>query len=805
MYQTRRVGDAMTAPAPTSVQSLEIRIRGRVQGVGLRPTIWRMARELGLSGEVRNDREGVLLRVGGEQRRLDAFVSGIKPGLPPLACVEAIEIRNYCGVLPGEFTIAESASGAADTEIAPDAAICPACAAELRDGNDRHYRYPFTSCTHCGPRLSIVTAIPYDRANTTMAPFALCPDCSAEYGNPNDRRFHAEVIACPACGPTAALIALGDAAPPARKAADAVALAAKLIAEGAIVAIKGLGGYHLACDAENAEAVRRLRRNKRREQKPLALMARDLETIRRYCSIDVEEERQFAAAQAPIVLLVADGPQRLPEAVAPGLDTLGFMLPTMPLHLLLLQHMDGPLVMTSGNTSDEPPVTTDDAARERLAGIAAFALVHDREIANRVDDSVVRVMDGKPRLFRRARGFAPSPIKLPAGFQHAPELLALGGELKATFCLLKDGQAILSQHQGDLENAATFDDYKKHLALYRRMFCHEPAALVIDRHPEYLSSKLGRTEACTRALPLIDVQHHHAHVAACLAENTHPLAAPPVLGIVLDGLGFGDDGTVWGGEFLLADYVDYRRLARLKPVAMPGGAQAVREPWRNLYAQLTAAIGWDELTARHCGLDLYAHLRGKPRALLDGAILKQINSPPASSCGRLFDAVAAALGICRERQAYEGEAAMRLEALSRSAHSASGPAYAFAATREAGDLLNIDPAPMWNMLLSDLACGVPAAVVALRFHHGLADAVATMASRLAGPDRSAGTQLFKTIALSGGCFQNRILFERTAAKLREAGFAVLAHAEVPANDGGLSLGQAAIGAARLLHNNEKVK
>ncbi len=661
----RSGGEVMTALAPRSFQAIEIRVRGRVQGVGFRPTIWRMAHELGLAGEVRNDAEGVLLRVGGERLRIAAFLDGIKRALPPLARIDAIETRDYNGALSSEFRIAESAAGAAKTEIAPDAAICKACAAELRDRTGRRYRYPFTNCTHCGPRLSIVTAIPYDRATTTMAAFALCRDCRAEYENPNDRRFHAEAIACPNCGPAAALIALAAPAPRSDGAADAVALAAKLIAGGAIVAVKGIGGYQLACDATNAEAVGRLRRLKRREQKPFALMARDLDVIRRYCAIGAEEERQLTAAQAPIVLLGAKSPQQLPEAVAPGLDTLGFMLPTTPLHLLLSQEMDVPLVMTSGNISEEPPVVDDAEAREKLAGIAAFALVHDREIANRVDDSVVRVMAEKSRVLRRARGYAPSPIKLPPGFAAAPELTAMGGELKATFCLVKDGQAILSQHLGDLENAATFDDYRKNLALYRQLFAHEATAIVVDRHPEYLSTKLGHAEAGHREIPLLEVQHHHAHVAACLAENGYPLEAPAVLGIVLDGLGLGDDGTMWGGEFLLADYLGFRRLARLRPVAMPGGAQAVREPWRNLYAHLTAAIGWAGLTARFAALDLHVYLDGKPRALLDAMIAKQINAPPASSCGRLFDAVAAALGICRERQAYEGEAAMRLEALAR--------------------------------------------------------------------------------------------------------------------------------------------
>ena len=789
----------MTAPTAGPFQALEVRVRGRVQGVGFRPTLWRMAHDLGLAGEVLNDSEGVLLRVGGDRTRLTAFLEGIERKLPPLARVDSIETRIYAGPLSSEFRIVKSSSSKTHTQIAPDAAICAACIVELRDNGNRHYRYPFTSCTHCGPRLSIVTAIPYDRATTTMAPFALCSDCRAEYYNPNDRRFHAEAIACPSCGPKATLFALSGSGCFDHSAIDEVERAAVLVRNGEIIAIKGIGGYHLACDAGNAEAVTRLRQLKRRPTKPLALMARDLEVIRRYCTISPEEEQQLTGMQAPIVLLRADGSRQLPEAVAPGVNMLGFMLPTTPLHLLLMQNMDGPVVMTSGNISKEPPIIDDAEAREQLAGIAAYALTHDRRIANRVDDSVVRVMDGKPRILRRARGFAPCPIKLPPEFADAPELLAMGGELKATFCLLKQGQAILSQHQGDLENAATYRDYQKNLVLYRQIFSHEPAALVVDLHPEYLSSKYGRAEARKHALRLLEVQHHHAHVAACLAENRYPLGARPVLGIVLDGLGFGDDETIWGGEFLLADYRDYCRLARLKPIAMPGGAQAVREPWRNLYAHLAEAFEWERLTVLFSGLDFHAHLNSKPRALLDTMIAKQMNAPRASSCGRLFDAVAAALGVCRERQTYEGEAAIRLEALAESAPSSASDAataYPFAISYLPSGLLELDPAPMWTALLGDLARDLPGSAVALRFHHGLAAILVETAKRLARNDT--GMPRFDAVALSGGCFQNRILFESVAAQLRVMGFVVLTHAEVPANDGGLSLGQAAIAAARLL-------
>ena len=782
----------------TSMTTLEVRVRGRVQGVGFRPAIYRMARKHGLAGEVLNDREGVLLRIGGERSKVTAFLGGLKHELPPLARVESIETRDYGGALPRDFRIAESVGGGARTQIAPDAAICAACAAELRNRTNRHYRYPFTSCTHCGPRLSILTAIPYDRATTTMAPFALCAGCKAEYDNPADRRFHAEAIACRNCGPSAALIACGAAASRDGAMTDAVAQAAELIRGGAIVAVKGLGGYHLACDAGNGEAVGRLRRLKRREAKPFALMARDLDIVRRYCSVGVEEKRQLTGMEAPIVLLEADGQNRLPPAVAPGLGTLGFMLPATPLHMLLLQDIAGPVVMTSGNLSREPPIIDDAEAREQLAGIADYALVHDRRIANRVDDSVVRVMDGRARVLRRARGFAPSPIELPPGFKSAPEILAMGGELKATFCLVKDGQAVLSQHQGDLEDTATFDEYCKAIALYRDMYAHRPAALVIDRHPEYLSSKLGRNEAAAHALPLLEVQHHHAHVAACLAENGYPLGGPPVLGIVLDGIGFGDDGAIWGGEFLAADYRGYRRLARMRPVAMPGGVQASRQPWRNLYAHLVQAIGWETVKSRFSQFDFCAGLCRKPLVQLDAMMAKEINSPRTSSCGRLFDAVAAALDICRDRQDYEGEAAMRLEALAQTQREGAqdNDAYQFTVAQSADALLDLDPATMWRALLDDLAAGIPASHIALAFHHGLAKSLVRTVERLM--PRIRDTASCGTVALSGGCFQNRILFESVTARLRDAGYAVLTHAAVPANDGGLALGQAAIGAARLL-------
>jgi hydrogenase maturation protein HypF len=782
--------------------TVEIRVRGRVQGVGFRPTVWRLAHSLGLSGDVRNDADGVLVRVGGAAGAVATFIARMERGPPPLGRIDHVEIQACSGRLPEEFCIVDSVGGDARTQVAPDAAVCPACAREILDPSARRYRYAFTNCTHCGPRFSIVQSIPYDRGNTTMAAFVMCAACRAEFGDPDNRRFHAEAIACHACGPSPVLMRLDGGAVSFDRHAmrdDLDALCA-LLQQGEIVAIKGLGGYQLACDATRADVVARLRRLKRRDAKPFALMARDLDVIRRYCTVDSTHEQELAGPQAPIVLLPADGPQLLPDNVAPGLATLGFMLPTTPLHALVLQRIDRPVVMTSGNLCDEPQAITEAQARERLSGIATYALVHDRAIAARLDDSVVRIMAGQPRVLRRARGFAPAPVRLPAGFESAPELLAMGGELKATFCLVKNGEAILSPHQGDLEEAATFDDYRSNLALFRRLFDHEPKAIVADRHPEYLSAKLAQDRARADRIPLIEVQHHHAHVAACLAENGYPLHGLPVLGIVLDGLGWGDDGTVWGGEFLLADYSGYRRLATFKPVAMLGGVQAVREPWRNLYAHLMAEMGWDRFAMNFAQLDIYAWLAARPRATLDAMIRHALNSPPASSCGRLFDAVAAALGLCRERQAYEGEAAARLEAIvdrDTLHYEDERLAYPFsiAGLRDSGPRY-IEPLAMWDAILRDLVLQTPAPIVAARFHKGLARAVVAMAKKLSR--REEGGAPFAAVALSGGCFQNRVLFEEVVRRLETENFTVFCHAQAPPNDGGLALGQAAVGAAQLI-------
>jgi hydrogenase maturation protein HypF len=773
-------------------QTVEIRVRGTVQGVGFRPTVWRLACDEGLVGEVFNDGFGVLIRATGNSGAISQFLTRLQTEAPPLSQIEDVETQVLRLQDFEDFRIAESVSGENCTRVTPDAAICDACRAEILDPNERRYGYPFANCTHCGPRFSIVKEVPYDRVNTTMADFPMCASCNSEYSQPADRRFHAQPIACPTCGPSIWLEQIDTSATSATTTSlDSVI---DLLKNGAVVAIRGLGGFHLACDATNPEAVQRLRQRKHRYGKPFALMARDLDTIRRYCNLTPAEAHLLESPEAPIVLLSANGPEQLPEAIAPGLNTVGFMLPYTPLHVLITQQIDQPLVMTSGNISDEPQVTNLDTARSGLRGIADAMLMHDREIANRIDDSVVRIAAGKPSLIRRARGYAPSAVPLPPGLADAPDLLAFGGELKSTFCVVKDGAAILSQHQGDLEDVSTFEDYQKNLHLYSKIYDHRPRLLVADMHPEYLSAKLAKQRAVADNLPLLEVQHHHAHIASCMLENGVPLDAPPVLGIAIDGLGFGDDGTIWGGEFLVADYLSYRRVAAFKPVAMVGGVQAIREPWRNTYAHLKAGPGWDKFVERFSALELYRYLITKPLRTIDRMLETGLNVPLASSCGRLFDAVAAALGLCADQAIFEGQGAMQLEALVGPWRpSATELPYSFAITEQANsELLYLDSSPMWKGLLDDLERQTPVARMAARFHFGLAWGIRDMVARI----RSASAAPLNTIALSGGCFQNKLLLEELVRLLEADGLRCLLHAKVPTNDGGLALGQAGIAAAR---------
>jgi len=797
----------MTVATPVIAEHAErIRVRGLVQGVGFRPTVWRLAQRYQLRGWVANDGEGVDIRISGAAAGVEAFVRALTTEAPPLARVDRIEREPSDALDVADFRIFASAAGATSTGVVPDAATCDDCIEEIFDPFARRYRYPFTNCTHCGPRLSIVTAIPYDRAATTMQQFALCAACAAEYGCATDRRFHAQPIACFVCGPRALLERTDRAvfAVDALTMLDAVDAASTLLQRGEVIAIKGLGGYQLACDATNPNAVAGVRARKRRENKPFALMARDLDVVRRYCSVSATEAALLRSPAAPIVLLEANGAARVASGVAPGLRTLGFMLSNTPLHHLMLRRLNRPIVLTSGNLAEEPQSIDDAEARERLGHIATYFLQHDRPIARRVDDSVVRVLAGAPRVLRRARGYAPAPLPLPPGFERVPAVLALGGELKNTFCLVRNGEAIVSHHIGDLADARTNADYRRAVDDYERLFEFAPAALAIDAHPEYLASKLGRERAVRTGLPLHEVQHHHAHIAACLADNGVPLDAGPVVGVALDGLGFGTDGTFWGGEFLIADYRDFHRAGTFKPVAMPGAAQAMREPWRNTYAHLTAELGWARFAMNFADLELHAFLAAKPRDLLDAMLRQGVNSPLASSCGRLFDAVAAAVGLCRERVGYEGQAAVEFEAIADAAalaDTSDESAYPFAIPRlKQSGLPYIEPLAMWQALLGDLILATPASVISARFHKGLAAVIAHMAAKIARQRNEAeqAAAPIDTVALSGGVFQNKLLLEMVVHHLEVDGFNVLSHRHVPANDGGLALGQAAVAAARML-------
>ncbi len=790
-------------------QAFNIQVSGLVQGVGFRPTVWNLAQRHDIRGRVSNNGKGVQILVAGEEGNVRKFMADLTQHPPPLAKIaEVFTFPIALSDVPeNTFVITDSEHSLVQTGIVPDAAPCPECVAEIFDPFARRYRYPFTNCTHCGPRLTIQNGIPYDRPSTTMKDFALCEACLKEYQNPQDRRFHAQPIACYTCGPKV-WIERTDGKPVAVHSytmLDDADAGCSLLRQGHILAIKGLGGFQLACDATREEAVSRLRALKQREGKPLALMARDLEVIRRYCAVGKVEAELLQSPAAPIVILNRHRDISLAPDVAPGMSTYGFMLPNSPLHHLILHRMAHPIVLTSGNHSGEPQWIDNDQARVQLKDIAGFMVLHNRGIAQRVDDSVVKVMGQVPRVLRRSRGYAPTPVWLPAGFEHAPAILAMGGELKNTFCLLKNGQALLSHHIGDLENSLVYADYQRAISHYQLLFEQRPDIIAVDLHPEYLSSKLGRAQANLGQLPIFEIQHHHAHLAACLAENGVPVNTEPVLGVILDGLGYGEDHTIWGGEFLLADYASFTRVGTFKPVPMPGGTQAIKEPWRNTYAHVMAGMGWPQFAMNYSGLPLCEFLEKKPRRMLDRMLSNRINSPLASSCGRLFDAAAAAMGICPERVLHEGQAPMEMEALVDDKtlfHEDEALAYPFSILRlKHSGLPYVEPLGMWQALLGDLVLNTPVPVMAARFHKGLANVICRMVKHCSqSPD---GQERLHTVVLSGGVFQNQVLFELVKIRLETEGFKVLSHKQVPMNDGGLALGQAAIAAARCLKSRRE--
>jgi len=764
----------------------KIRVRGLVQGVGFRPTVWNIANNQKLCGQVINDGEGVLIELFGTEKQLKYFVSTLKQGCPPLARIDSVEQDDLKKESPTGFSIKSSKSTSVQTGIVPDAATCAVCLNETLDINNRRFRYPFSNCTHCGPRLTIIKSIPYDRKNTSMAPFKLCDDCLQEYDYPADRRFHAQPNACPKCGPEIWL-------EPKVKDEDTVTATIKLLKQGKIIAIKGLGGFHLVCDASNKQAVQTLRERKNRPAKPLALMAKNTEIIKKYCQISATEKDLLTSSISPIVLL-SKKHNNLPEEIAPNQNTLGFMLPYTPLHHLIFQAFETPIVMTSGNSSDSPQCIDNDEAKQTLADIADYWLLNNRDVVNRVDDSVVRVLNGgKTQVLRRARGYAPTTVPLPKDFTQNTDVLATGAELKNTFCLVKDGVAFLSQHIGDLKNANTYADYEKTLSLFQNLYQHTPKVIAIDAHPDYLSSKYGQKLAQQNDLKLTKIQHHHAHIASTLAENNWGLNQGKVLGVALDGIGYGDDAAIWGGEFLLADYQSYRRVGCLKPMALLGGNQAMYQPWRNTLAQLLSHFDWQELQASYSNLDIIKYLNQQPIPTLQVMLAKNINSPLASSCGRLFDAVAAAIGICCEHVQYEGQAAIELEALVTSMliQQEKKGAYKLKVEETDSNLLQINTQTLWHALLQDLSNNVPKNIIATRFHLGLVNTIVKMVKLMINKNPRVDTMV-----LSGGVFQNKILLEQIQSQLLKAQYNVLINSQIPANDGGIALGQALIALAQ---------
>jgi len=806
----------------SELRRAKLHITGIVQGVGFRPFVYGLAVRFALAGWVRNTSAGVDIEVDGTQETLDAFVLALKTELPPLARIDSFYVsfsRAGTGTTvgtPGLFTAFEiinsKAVEGAFQPISPDVCVCDDCLRELFDPADRRYRYPFINCTNCGPRFTIITDIPYDRPNTTMAPFAMCPDCAAEYQNPLDRRFHAQPVACPVCGPKVWLEWTIDDGRQTVEGDRAIHAAQKMLAEGKILAVKGLGGFHLACDATNAEAVAELRRRKLRVDKPFALMMPDIVTIEKHCIVSHAERELLESRQRPIVLLRRKPESNITTQVAPKQDTLGVMLPYTPLHYLLLnadrvispyavhsqrnvsQRSLIALVMTSGNLSEEPIATGNDEVRERLSTLADAFLMHNRDIRTRCDDSVVRALgitelgDQEtespnhlipdylfPTYFlRRSRGYAPDSLQLPF---EVPSILATGPELKNTYCLTRERYAFLSHHIGDMENYETLRSFEDGINHFERLFRIQPEAIAYDLHPNYLSTRYALERAERENLPAIGVQHHHAHIAACMADNGMD-GSRPVIGLAFDGTGYGDDGAIWGGEFFVADYAGYERKFHLAYFPLPGGDAAIKRPARTALALLwSLGLDWDEELAPA------RELCYEDRIALRVQLERGLNTPQTSSLGRLFDAAAALAGV-RQKVNYEAQAAIEFEsALDR---TESG-AYRFEVQNET---LNVRPAIA--ALLADIHSGASVPVLSARFHNGVADMIRQTCGQIR---RETG---LKEIMLSGGVWQNMALLERAMRGLRADGFVVYIHRQIPANDGGLSLGQALVGAARLI-------
>ncbi len=739
-----------------------------MQGVGFRPFVYALATRLGLSGLVGNDVDGVFAEVEGPPAAVAEFLLLLRRQAPPLARIDRVTTAELAPAGDGGFTIAPSPRGGERRAlVSPDSATCDDCLRELADPADRRFGYPFLNCTNCGPRFTIVVDVPYDRALTTMAGFAMCDRCAAEYHHPADRRFHAQPTCCARCGPRLSLTGADGAA----LAGEPLAGAARLLGQGQVLAVKGLGGYHLAVDATCEDAAAALRARKRREDKPFALMVADLAAARRLCEVDEVAAGLLASPRRPVVLLPRRPGAGVAASVAPGNRQLGIMLPYTPLHHLLLASVPFPLVLTSGNVSDEPIAYRDEDALARLGTIAGAFLTHDRAIHIRTDDSVARVFRGREMLIRRSRGYVPEPVRVDWRFPRP--VLACGAELKNTFCLAKEDRAIVSHHIGDLENAETLRAFTDGIEHFRRLFGIEPEVIAHDLHPDYLSTKYAVDTA--DGTDLVGVQHHHAHIASCLADNGD---GGPVIGVAFDGTGYGADGTIWGGEFLLAGLAGYQREGHLEAVPMPGGTAAIKQPWRMAAVYLDAAFG----ATPPAGLAVMRRNQRWWDAVLTLAH-KGVASPVTSSAGRLFDAAAAVLGV-RDEISYEGQAAIELEQLADPRERGAYPA-----GLDATMPFRIRGRDLIAAVAADLAAGVDKAIIAARFHHGVAALIE--AGCLLARDRSG----LATVALSGGVFQNMLLLSETAGRLEAAGFRVLVHSRVPCNDGGISLGQAVVAGA----------
>jgi hydrogenase maturation protein HypF len=744
------------------------RVRGTVQGVGFRPFVYRLAREAGLAGYVFNDEQGVLLEVEGPGDAVERFMVRLEHEPPPLAAIQSVRTEPVPVRGEAEFLIVQSARGGLpNAPITADAATCPGCLAELLAPADRRYRYPFINCTDCGPRFTIIKGVPYDRPVTTMAGFEMCGRCRREYHDPGDRRFHAQPNACPACGPHIWLVEPSGAPLSERDAALADVAAA--LRAGAIVAIKGLGGFHLACSASDEAAVAALRARKHREDKPFALMAADLDAAHALVNLTEREEALLTGRERPIVVARRRPGSPVAASAAPRSQDLGVMLPYTPLHHLLVRDAGETLVMTSGNVSDEPIAYRDDDALSRLGRIADLFLLHDRPIETRTDDSVVRAVAGRPAplLIRRSRGYVPGSVQLPIPAERP--LLAVGAELKNTFCVAKGNRAWASHHIGDLENYETLESFTDGIAHFERLFAVEPQLVAHDLHPEYLSTKYALDRD---GVETIGVQHHHAHMAAVLAEHGE---RGPALGAIFDGTGLGPDGTIWGGEFLIGDLARFERAGHLWPAALPGGASAIREPWR-------MARAW--LVASRCDFDPPRAIDRRDWDMVARLIDSGVACPATTSVGRLFDAVAALCGL-RLRVTYEGQAAAELEAACDPHEHALYPL----PLAGSGGRLVLDARETVRAVVRDLRAGAATGTVAARFHNTLADATTSACVRLAGESE------LGTVVLAGGAFQNRRMLETVTAGLRRAGLRVLLPERLPPNDGGVAFGQVAVAAA----------